>query len=193
MYSIITEFYSRHSGRFRRRKAMKMQNGGLLALLAAALLLSGCAGAQKAPAAAPVPTAAPTAEPTTAPTAEPTAVPTAAPAPTEAPTPTPEPPSEPTPAPTETPEPGPTATPVAPGTYVWNGPEGKWTVQLRADGLFTLTDPSGAPHTGEGWTTEPDGTVLCGPTDIYYESFAFDGGCSRWTVQGQSCAPAERP
>ena len=113
-------------------------------------------------------------EPTEAPTPEPT------PEPTEAPTPEPTP--EPTPA-------GPTPTPVAAGTYTYEGPKGKWTVDLRDDGLFTLTDPEGRFHTGEGWVTEADGTVTCGPTDIYFEEFAFNGGCSRWSVSGKKCTP----
>lgn len=160
----------------------------ILALLCAALTLAGCGGSKAAP--------APTAAPTAVPTAEPTAAPTATPAPTQAPTPAPtakpEPTEAPTPEPTPTPEPALTATPVAAGTYTWNGEQGKWTVQLRDDGLFTLTDPNGVPHTGEGWDTGADGIVNCGPTDIYDAPFAFSGGCSRWSVQGQSCAPAAR-
>ena len=153
------------------------------ALLVTALLfslaLSACGGSK----AAPAPTEAPTAAPTEAPTAAPTEAPTAAP--TEAPT--PEPTDTPEPEPTEVP--GPTATPVAAGTYVWSSENGDWKLQLKDSGLFTLIDPDGGMHTGEGWETGPDGVVTCGPTDIYFESFAFNGGCSRWIVEGKACRP----
>ncbi len=164
----------------------------LILMICLLLILSavGCGGKKESPAApAPEPTAAPTAVPTAAPTAAPTEEPTAEPTPE----PTPEPTSEPTPEPTAEPSPaGPTPTPVAPGNYTYASPKGTWTVQLRADGLFTLVDPDGGLHTGEGWVTEADGTVTCGPTDIYFEEFAFNGGCSRWIVTGTECRPAER-
>ena len=155
------------------------------ALIAALGVLSACG----ASAAAPLPTSGPTAAPTEtpAPTAEPT------PAPTEAPTPTP------TPAPTETPaptaaEPTPTpAPPVPAGTYTYvDADGGEWKLELRDDGLFTITDPDGKPHTGEGWSTAADGSVHCGPTDIYFAPFAFNGGCSRWKISGNTCTPLER-
>ena len=174
----------------RKRKTGRIYVAAAL-VLALSLAFAGCGKS----AAAPAPTAAPTAAPTEAPTPEPTAAPTEAPTPeptpepTAAPTPvpTPEPTEAPTPEPTE--EPGPTATPVAAGVYIWDGPDGEWKVALRDDGIFTLTDPDGTPHTGEGWSTEADGTVVCGPTDIYFESFAFNGGCSRWSVSGKKCTP----
>ena len=59
------------------------------------------------------------------------------------------------------------------------------TVAVKESG----PDPDGNPHSGEGWSTDTDGTVLCGPTDIYFEDFAFSGGCSRWTISGKNCAP----
>ena len=162
---------------------------GLLALCLCAAVLAGCGGEKTAQTMAP-------AEATALPTAEPTAAPTAAPAPTAeptaVPTATPEPTPEPTPAPTATPEPtpeGPTPTPVAAGSYTYKSAKGTWKLQLRDDGLFTLTDPDGGVHTGESWITDTDGTVLCGPTDIYFEDFAFSGGCSRWTVSGKNCSP----
>lgn len=159
--------------------------------LAAAVLIAalGVLSACGASAAAPLPTSGPTAAPTEtpAPTAEPT------PAPTEAPTPTP------TPAPTETPaptaaEPTPTpAPPVPAGTYTYvDADGGEWKLELRDDGLFTITDPDGKPHTGEGWSTAADGSVHCGPTDIYFAPFAFNGGCSRWKISGNTCKPLER-
>ena len=159
--------------------------------LAAAVLIAalGVLSACGACAAAPLPTSGPTAAPTEtpAPTAEPT------PAPTEAPTPTP------TPAPTETPaptaaEPTPTpAPPVPAGTYTYvDADGGEWKLELRDDGLFTITDPDGKPHTGEGWSTAADGSVHCGPTDIYFAPFAFNGGCSRWKISGNTCTPLER-
>ena len=159
--------------------------------LAAAVLIAalGVLSACGASAAAPLPTSGPTAAPTEtpAPTAEPT------PAPTEAPTPTP------TPAPTETPaptaaEPTPTpAPPVPAGTYTYvDADGGEWKLELRDDGLFTITDPDGKPHTGEGWSTAADGSVHCGPTDIYFAPFAFNGGCSRWKISGNTCTPPER-
>lgn len=159
--------------------------------LAAAVLIAalGVLSACGASAAAPLPTSGPTTAPTEtpAPTAEPT------PAPTEAPTPTP------TPAPTETPaptaaEPTPTpAPPVPAGTYTYvDADGGEWKLELRDDGLFTITDPDGKPHTGEGWSTAADGSVHCGPTDIYFAPFAFNGGCSRWKISGNTCTPLER-
>ena len=153
---------------------MKRKTAVLLIILA--LCLTAC-GSPKA-----AQTMAPTAAPTEAPSAEPTAAPADTPAPTAAPTDTPEPTPEPTPA-------GPTPTPVAAGTYTYKGPKGTWKLQLRDDDIFVLTDPDGTPHSGEGWSTDTDGTVLCGPTDIYFEEFAFGGGCSRWIISGKSCTP----
>ena len=172
-------------------------------LIAALGVLSAC-GASAAvplptsgPTAAPTETPTPTAEPTPAPTEAPTPTPT--PAPTEAPTPTPTPEPTETPAPTETPEPTPAeptptpAPPVPAGTYTYvDADGGEWKLELRDDGLFTITDPDGKPHTGEGWSTAADGSVHCGPTDIYFAPFAFNGGCSRWKISGNTCTPLER-
>ena len=136
------------------------------ALLIAALLVLSACGAETAPEATPVPTEAPT------------AAPTETPAPTEAPTPTP----SPTPAPE-----------VPAGVYTYYDADGgEWRLELRGDGLFTITDPDGKPHTGEGWSTAADGAVECGPTDIYFAPFAYNGGCSRWSVSGKSCTPLPR-
>ena len=161
----------------RRKKAAAA--GLIIALFA----MSACGN--KAEEAVPVPTetAAPTAAPTEAPTPTPSPSPTAAP--TTSPTATPEPTEEPTPSPTSAP-------PVACGVYTYYSEQGEWKLDLRDNGLFTLTDPDGAPHTGEGWTTETDGTVSCGPTDIYTVSFAFNGGCSRWSISGNTCTPVPR-
>ena len=38
-----------------------------------------------------------------------------------------------------------------------------------------------------------DGIVTCGPTTIYTAPFAYDGGCSRWAVEGETCRPVARP
>ena len=173
----------------------------LSACLLCAALLAGCGSAEKSVqtvASTAAPTPEPTADPTPEPTAEPTAEPTPKPTPEPTAEPTPEPTAEPTPEPTAepTPEPtaeptpaGPTPRPVAPGLYTWKSANGTWTLSLRDDGLFTITDYQGVPHTGEGWDTESEGVVICGPTDIYFEDFAFNGGCSRWKISGKSCSP----
>ena len=85
------------------------------------------------------------------------------------------------------------AHPVPAGTYTYvDADGGEWKLELRDDGLFTITDPDGKPHTGEGWSTAADGSVHCGPTDIYFAPFAYNGGCSRWSVTGSTCQPLER-
>lgn len=162
------------------------------ALLIAALLVLSACGAKTAPEATPVPTEAPTAAPTEtpapteAPTPTPSPTPTAAPTETPAPTEAPEPTEEPTPSPTPAPE-------VPAGVYTYYDADGgEWRLELRGDGLFTITDPDGKPHTGEGWSTAADGAVECGPTDIYFAPFAYNGGCSRWSVSGKSCTPLPR-
>ena len=144
----------------------------------------------------PVPTIAPTevpteAPPTAAPTEAPTATPIPTPIPTSAPTPTPAPTATPELTPAPTPE-GPTPTPVAPGKYTYKGKNGTWTLHLRDDHLFVLRDPAGNEHSGESWITEPDGTVTCGPTDIWEEDFALAYGTSRWTISGKTCKPVVR-
>ena len=165
----------------------------ILCLLLAAAFLSGCGSAARTeePAATAAPTQAPTAAPTATPTQAPTSTPIPTPIPTPVPTPTPEPTPTEAPTPTPTPE-GPTPTPVAPGKYTYSVLDGTWTLQLRKDGLFVLTDPAGMQHAGESWITEPDGTVTCGPTDIWEQEFAFAGGCSRWTISGKTCQPVVR-
>ena len=162
------------------------------ALLIAALLVLSACGAETAPEATPVPTETPTAAPTEtpapteAPTPTPSPTPTAAPTETPAPTEAPEPTEEPTPSPTPAPE-------VPAGVYTYYDADGgEWRLELRGDGLFTITDPDGKPHTGEGWSTAADGAVECGPTDIYFAPFAYNGGCSRWSVSGKSCTPLPR-
>lgn len=162
--------------------------GIIVCLVLAAALLSGCGSSAKAlepmppvsaTAAPPSPTPEPTREPTPEPTREPTPIPEED---AESPSPEAENTAEPTPA-------GPTATPVAAGKYTYKAKNGTWTLQLRKDGLFLLTGPDGVQHAGESWVTEPDGTVTCGPTDIWEEEFSFDEGCSRWTVKGKTCQP----
>lgn len=133
------------------------------------------------------------AETTPAPTAEPTKAPVT-PAPT--PEPTPAPTAEPTPEPTAKPIPDPTAEPkyVLPGKagiYTYKvSPDEEWTLDLRNNAPYTLTDPDGVPHTGESWEIQADGTVLCSATDLYDVFFAFDGGCTHWYFQdGNKCTP----
>ena len=152
-----------------------MRNSGkraAAALLIAMLFTLSACGAPAQPEATPIPTEAPT--PTPVPTAVPTETPAPTPTPTEAPTPT-------------------SAPPVPAGVYIYrDAAGGEWRLELRDNGLFTITDPDGRPHTGEGWATAADGTVECGPTDIYFAPFAYNGGCSRWSVTGKSCTPLER-
>ena len=170
-----------------------MRNSGkraAAALLIAMLFTLSACGAPAQPEATPIPTEAPT--PTPVPTAVPTETPAPTPTPTEAPTPTSEPTA--TPVPTAEPTPTPTSAPPVPaGVYIYrDAAGGEWRLELRDNGLFTITDPDGRPHTGEGWATAADGTVECGPTDIYFAPFAYNGGCSRWSVTGKSCTPLER-
>ena len=178
-----------------RRSTKRIAAAVLIAVLG---ILSAC-GAPAASLPTSEPTAAPTLtpEPTEAPTPTPTAEPTPTPTPTPSPTPTPTPTPSPTPEPTAEPtpaEPTPTPTPPVPaGTYSYvDADGGEWKLELRDDGLFTITDPDGKPHTGEGWSTAADGSVHCGPTDIYFAPFAYNGGCSRWSVTGSTCQPLER-
>lgn len=127
----------------------------------------------------------------------------AAPAGETAPTPSPEPVA--TLAPAETPEPasagpeaesGDAAAPAA-GSYTYTDPEvgaSTWVLTLRDNGTFTLRedreDGTSALHTGESWVANPDGTVTCGPTDIWPVWFSFDGGCSTWTLEPDgTCCP----
>lgn len=162
------------------------------ALLIAALLVLSACGAKTAPEATPVPTEAPTAAPTETPAPTEAPTPTPSPTPTAAPTETPAPTEA--PEPTEAPTPSPTPAPEVPaGVYTYYDADGgEWRLELRGDGLFTITDPDGKPHTGEGWSTAADGAVECGPTDIYFAPFAYNGGCSRWSVSGKSCTPLPR-
>lgn len=171
----------------------------ILCLILTAAVLNGCGTSQSAesPAAAEtaVPTSSPasTSPPTAVPSAEPSDTPAPTPIPTPVPTPTPSPVPTLTPIPTSAPTPeGPAADPVEPGKYTYRSAKGKWTLSLRADGLFVLTDPNGVQHPGESWITEDDGTVTCGPTDIYDAEFAFAGGCSRWMISGKNCEPVFR-
>ena len=169
----------------------------LLALAALAAFRLGKRPTEAPEESIPVPES--TATPTEAPTPEPTAAPesTATPAPTEAPTPTPTPTAAPTAE--STPEPAAVSDPYnlipgGAGVYTYSaGEKEEWTLSLKENGLFTLTDPEGHHHTGEGWTLNEDGTVTCGPTDIYEAAFSFDGGCSRWGfLAGNRCLPLPR-
>lgn len=163
------------------------------ALLLCAAFLSGCDALTRVPELTPAPAVYVTAAP---PAGDKVSVGAATPLPeqtAEAPDAvTPPPAAEATPEPqtdAATPEPGTTAAPVEPGTYTYQSGKGQWTLQLREEGIFTLTDPDGGIHTGEGWTTEADGTVSCGPTDIAGTDFAYADGTSRWIVTGSACRP----
>lgn len=126
----------------------------------------------------------------------------AAPAQETAPTPSPEPVA--TSVPAETPDPSDSGTetgsqesiPPAAGSYAYTDPDDgtAWTLTLRENGTFTLRedreDGTSALHTGESWAVNPDGSVTCGPTDIWQVWFSFSGGCSTWTVgTGGMCQP----
>ena len=52
-----------------------------------------------------------------------------------------------------------------------------------------VTGPEGTQHSGESWITEADGTVTCGPTDIWEEDFSLSYGTSRWKISGKTCKP----
>ena len=140
-----------------------------LGLGALCLVLTGCAGEENTPAAQDIPTEAVTAAP-----AEP------APAPESAP------PAENTPAPAEE-----TAAFVpVPGVYTYQGEDALWTLTLRDSGPYTLQKEGEPPHTGEAWAVNEDGSVSCGPTDLWNESFADRDGCTNWVFYpGGVCAP----
>ena len=132
-----------------------------LGLGALCLVLTGCAGEENTPAVQDIPTEAVTAAP-----AEP------APAPESAP------PAESTPAPAEE-----TAAFVpVPGVYTYQGEDALWTLTLRDSGPYTLQKEGDVPHTGESWADNGDGTIRCGPTDLWTEAFADSNGCSRWLL-----------
>jgi len=143
------------------------------------LLLSGCGKGEDTPAAEiptpPVTTAIPTAA---------TAEPAAAEAATAAPAVT----AEPSAAPTEAPEAA--AAHAGPGTYTYTAADGVWTLTLRDSGPYTLQKAGDFPHTGESWAVNADGTVSCGPTDLWTEAFADGEGCTRWTLYADGrCEP----
>ena len=73
-------------------------------------------------------------------------------------------------------------TTVAPGVYTYETADSLGTLTLRETGPYTLQKEGDAPHTGEAWAPEADGTVSCGPTDLWTESFADANGCSRWVL-----------
>ena len=143
----------------------------VFALLCAGLclLFAGCAE-KEAPPAADIPTA-----------------PISTPAPTE--------------APAETAPPVETAAPTAdtqettvffpaPGVYTYEAEGVRWTLTLRESGPYTLQKEGDFPHTGESWAVNEDGTVSCGPTDLWNEAFADSYGCRNWTVYADGrCEP----
>ena len=73
-------------------------------------------------------------------------------------------------------------TTVAAGVYTYETADALWTLTLRDTGPYTLQKEGDTPHTGEAWAPEADGTVSCGPTDLWTESFADANGCSRWVL-----------
>ena len=73
-------------------------------------------------------------------------------------------------------------TTVAAGVYTYETADTVWTLTLRESGPYTLQKAGDIPHTGEVWVAEADGTVSCGPTDLWNESFADANGCSRWVL-----------
>ena len=73
-------------------------------------------------------------------------------------------------------------TTVAAGVYTYETADSVWTLTLRESGPYTLQKEGDVPHTGEAWAAEADGTVSCGPTDLWNESFADANGCSRWVL-----------
>ena len=73
-------------------------------------------------------------------------------------------------------------TTVAAGVYTYETADALWTLTLRDNGPYTLQKEGDTPHTGEAWVPEADGTVSCGPTDLWTESFADANGCSRWVL-----------
>jgi len=99
----------------------------------------------------------------------------------------------PTEAPAETAVPVETAAPTAaaqetavflpvPGVYTYSAEDALWTLTLRDSGPYTLQKEGDIPHTGESWAVNEDGTVSCGPTDLWNEAFADGYGCSTWTL-----------
>jgi len=140
------------------------------------LLFAGCGKTKEAPAARiPAP---PTSTPVCTAPAEATAVPTA----------TPEMTAEPSAAPAEAGES--VVVYAEPGTYTYQSAEGLWTLTLRDNGPYTLQREGDFPHTGESWAVGDDGTIHCGPTDLWTEAFADGNGCSRWILSPDGhCEP----
>lgn len=141
----------------------------LLAGVVSAVLI-GC-GKEEAP--PPVATAVPTASVVTAAPGE-----TAAPAVTQSPV-------ETTAAPVESisaPAGQEAMAQPAPGVYTYQSPTAVWTLTLRENGPYTLQKEGDFPHTGESWAPNSDGTISCGPTDLWNEDFADDYGCTNWTL-----------
>lgn len=140
------------------------------------LLFTGCGKGEETPA-AQIPTPPTDAPAYTAP-AEVTAAPTDAPAVT----------AEPSTAPEET---GKSLAAYAePGAYTYQSPDGLWTLTLRDNGPYTLQKEGDFPHTGESWAVGDDGSIHCGPTDLWTETFADGDGCSRWVLSPDGrCEP----
>lgn len=149
---------------------------------ASAIILTAClcaCGGQKSP-------APPAAETGPVTTAESSSVPAPEPSSVPAPELTPEPSAQ----PETVPPAGEPASPVSPGSYIYDDGAALWTLTLRADGPYTLRKEGDAPHTGESWTENADGTVSCSPTDLWAEPFADGDGCTRWVLYSDGrCQP----
>lgn len=154
-----------------REKRTQTMKKALPALLAAfCLLLCGCSHKDKSPQEAILtpPVTAPTAAPATQ---FPPAAASAAP-------------GQATPAETAAPEASAdtSALTTEPGVYTYQSPDALWTLTLRDNGPYTLQKAGDTPHTGEAWAPNGDGTISCGPTDLWTEAFADSNGCSRWSL-----------
>jgi len=167
-----------------REKRKRTMKKSLLALLAAlCLLLWGCSDKDNPPQEAVLtpPVTAPTAAPATQ------SAPAEASAAPEQTIPEQTAPAE-TAAPAESADTS--ALTAAPGVYTYQSPDALWTLTLRDNGPYTLQKDGDIPHTGEAWAPNEDGTISCGPTDLWTEVFADSNGCSRWSLYSDGrCEP----
>lgn len=149
----------------------------VLLCMITALLLSlaaGCARREEDKS-----TAQPPASTESTPAPSPSGVPTGAPTPQ----PTAQPTAEPTPAPTA-------AAAVSAGSYVYESAEhGYWQLNLKDNGTFSIISRDSI-YNGEGWSTNPNGSVTTGPTEAAGAAPFFDEfGSSVWEISGGTCTP----
>lgn len=173
---------------------MKKRILTLTAALAVLTFSAACFAACSAPSGAAAPavtavTAAPAPAETAAPAAE-TAPATAAPA-AETPAPTAAPAASDGPSPSVVAK---TAIGGRAGTFTFDEGGTVWTLTLRENGTYTLqearADKTTALHTGESWLVNADGSVTCGPTDIWKASFSVNDGGSEWVLYSDgTCSP----